>query len=294
MKRAAFLLSMLVFSTIARAEVVVTDATGNTVRLPQAARRIVSLAPHATELLFAAGAGERVSGAVEYSDYPEAARHIPRVGSYAQLDFERIVALRPDLIVAWHGGNDAAAVERLRASGFAIYLSDPHHLEDVAADLERLGQLTGTEAIARDAARAFRARLAALRARYARRPPVRVFYQIWDQPLMTVNGEHLISDVMRICGGENVFAGLPLLAGTVDVEAVLAANPEVVVAGGMTGGGTERLDLWKRWPTLLAVERGNLFALPADLLQRHAPRVLDGAEQLCAALELARTRRPAR
>lgn len=289
-KRLSFILAAL-FVAPAYAEVRVTDDLGQAIVLAQPARRIVSLAPHVTEMLFAAGAGERVVGAVQYSDYPEAAQRVPRVGGYTSLDLEAVVALRPDLIVAWKSGNPAQQLEKLRGLGFAVYITEPRHIEDVPRDIERLGQLAGTATAAHKATAAFRARHEALRRRYGGRPLVDVFYQIWDHPLMTVNGEHLISDVLRLCGGRNVFASLPVLAPKVDVEAVLAADPEAIVASGMGEARPEWLDTWRRWPQLRAVRHNDLFFIPPDLIQRHTPRILDGAERLCTALEQARARR---
>ena len=274
----------------ARAEIVVTDVSGVTIRLAAPARRIVSLAPHITELLFAAGAGDRVVGTVDYSDYPPAARALPKVGGHA-LDLEAIVAFKPDLVMGWQSGNPAAAVSRLRSMGLNVHLSQPNRIEDIAGELERIGQLAGTEATANAAATAFRQRYARLAARYSQRPPVAVFYQIWKQPLMTVNGKQIISDAIRLCGGRNVFAQLPILAPTVTVEAVIAANPEVIVASGMGESRPEWLDDWRRWSTLAAVAAGNLYFVTPDLIQRHTPRILDGAEKLCVDLETARGKR---
>jgi iron complex transport system substrate-binding protein len=275
----------------ARAEIVVTDDTGATLRLKEPARRIVSLAPHVTETLFAAGAGGKIVGAVDYSDYPEAARRIPRVGGYSKLDLEAIAALGPDLAIGWASGNSPAHIAKLRALGIPVYLAQPERIDDVAINLERYGELAGTQTVARAAAAAFRARLRALRERHETRPPVRTFYQIWQQPLMTVGGGQVISDVIRLCGGENVFAGLKPLAPKVTVEAVLAADPEVVVASGMGESRPEWLDDWRRWPSLTAVRRDNLFFVQPDLIQRHTPRLIEGAARLCAHLETARERR---
>jgi len=274
----------------ARGEIVVTDASGASIRLALPAKRIVSLAPHITELLFAAGAGGRVVGTAEYSDYPPAARALPKVGGNA-LDLEAIVALKPDLVMGWASGNAAASVARLRSLGLTVHLSEPHRIEDIAGELERIGRLADTEVAANAAVKAFRERYATLTARYSRRPPVVVFYQIWKQPLMTVNGKQIISDAIRLCGGRNVFAQLPILAPTVTVEAVIAANPEVIVASGMGEARPEWLDDWRRWTTLDAVVRDNLYFVPPDLLQRHTPRILDGAEKLCMHLEAARGKR---
>ena len=275
----------------ARAEIVVTDVGGTRVRLAAPARRIVSLAPHITELVYAAGAGERMVGNVEYGDFPPAAAKLAKVGGYSRLDLEAIVALKPDLVLGWESGNLPAAVARLRALGFTVHLSQSNRIEDIAGELEQIGKLAGTEAAAGAAATAFRQRYARLAARYSQRPPVEVFYQIWKQPLMTVNGQQIISDAIRLCGGRNAFAALPILAPTVTVEAVIAANPEVIVASGMGDSRPEWLDDWRRWTTMAAVARDNLYFVPPELIQRHTPRILDGAEKLCAHLETARGKR---
>jgi iron complex transport system substrate-binding protein len=139
--------------------------------------------------------------------------------------------------------------------------------------------------------RAFDARYHALQQRHAGRPAVRVFYQAWDQPLMTVNGSHLISDVIGVCGGRNVFADLPALAPQIDIEAVLAADPDVIIAGSANGAVSPVLDAWRHWPRLSAVRNEHLYAIPWDLVARHTPRILDGAERLCGILETVRSER---
>lgn len=289
MKRLFWLFALAV--TSAHAEVVVQDDTGAMVRLAQPALRIVSLAPHITETLYAAGAGERLVGAVEYSDYPEPAKQLPRIGGYSRLDLEAIAALKPDLAVGWASGNSPAHIEKLRALGIPVYLAQPERIDDVAANLERYGELAGTEAVARVAAAGFRNRLAELRKQYSMQPKVRTFYQIWKQPLMTVGGAQVISDAIRLCGGENVFADLKPLAPKVTIEAVLAADPEVIVASGMGESRPEWLDDWRQWKTMTAVKRDNLYFIPPDVLQRHTPRLVEGAARLCAHLETARGRR---
>ncbi len=196
------------------ADVLVRDVTGAEVRLPAPARRVVSLAPYLTENLFAIGAGGRIVGTVEYANHPEAAKRLPRVGAYENLDAEAVVALKPDLVVAWKSGNPPAVLARLRALGIPVWIDEPGRIEDVAGTLERLGALTGADRDARTAAEAYRRRLADLRARYSARPTVRTFYQVWDRPLMTVGGPQIISDVIRLCGGANVFAAQAALAPT--------------------------------------------------------------------------------
>jgi iron complex transport system substrate-binding protein len=286
----AALLCCLLGSLPAVAGVTVTDDAGRSITLAAPAKRIVSLAPHVTEMLFAAGAGARIVGTVEYSDYPAAAKAIPRIGSYERIDLEAVAALKPDLVVGWESGNIAAALAKLRGMGLPLFVTQPDRILDVARNVEQLGQLAGTDAVAQATAAHFRARHAQYAARYAQRPKVRVFYQIWKQPLMTINGKQIISDAIRLCGGENVFAALPLLAAPVTVEAVLAANPDVIIASGMDEARPEWLDDWRRWPTLAAVARGNLFFVPPDLIQRHTPRVLDGVGRVCDFLETVRTK----
>jgi iron complex transport system substrate-binding protein len=287
-------IAILSAANFAHADVSVVDDAGATVRLAQPAKRIVSLAPHITETLFAAGAGERIVGTVDYSDYPEAAKKLPRVGGYSRFDLEAVAALKPDLIVSFHSGNAPAHIEKLRGLGFPVYISQPNRIADVASEIERLGVLAGTSAVGNAAAGQFRERLAGLHKRYAGLPAVRTFYQIWKQPLMTIGGKQIISDVVRLCGGENVFAALPTMAPTVTVEAVIAANPEAIIASGMGESRPEWLDDWKRWASITAVARDNLFFVQPELIQRHTPRLLDGAARLCEHLETTRSRRPAK
>lgn len=282
---------LLLAALSSEAAITVKDGGGATITLEKPAQRVVTLAPHATELVFAAGAGGRVVGASDYSDYPPAAKAIPRVGSSRQIDTERLLALRPDLIVVWQGGNAERQLEPLRRLGVPIYQSEPKSLDDIADELERLGRLTGTEASARPAAAALRARLAALAGRYRGRAPVSVFYQVWDQPLYTLNGRQIVSDAIRLCGGVNVFADLPALAPAVSVEAVLEKNPEVIVRGGQGGEAAAGLAMWRRTPALLAVQRDNLYTVHSDLMTRAGPRMVDGAEALCALLDQARKKR---
>jgi iron complex transport system substrate-binding protein len=290
-KIGSWLLVACLACTAAQAEIVVRDDSGATLRLAQPARRIVSLAPHITEMLFAAGAGGHIIAAVDYSDHPAAAKNLPRIGNYSRLDLEAIATLKPELAVGWVSGNSPAHIDKIRALGIPVYLSEPARIDDVADDLERYGELAGTQAVAREAAAAFRNRLAALRGQYAARPRVRVFYQIWKQPLTTVGGGQVISDAIHLCGGENVFADLKPLAPRVTVEAVLAADPEVIVASGMDAARPEWVDDWRQWQTMTAVKRGNLFFIPPDLIQRHTPRLVEGAARLCAQIETARSKR---
>ena len=292
MRSVVALLGGVLVACAVRGEVAVTDDLGERVALAAPARRIVSLAPHVTELLFAAGAGAQVVGTVDYSDYPPEAKAIRRVGGYSRLDFEAILALKPDLLVGWASGNGPDALQRLRQLGIPVFASQPGALPELGATIEKLGALAGTPVAADRAAAEFRARLGALRARYAGRDEVSVFYAIWNRPPITVSDAHLISDVIRLCGGRNVFGRLRALAPTVNEEDVVRADPEAIVASGVGDEPPEWLDDWKRWPRLTAVARGNLYVVPPQLIQRATPRVLDGAERLCAALDDARRKRP--
>ncbi|MDD2662575.1 MAG: cobalamin-binding protein [Dechloromonas sp.] len=289
--RFAALTAALLLAAPVRAELVFTDDTGHSVRLKAPAKRIVAIAPHLAESLYAAGAGDRLVGTVDYSDYPPEAKKVRRVGGYSRLDLEAIAALKPDLVLAWQSGNNMSQVDKLKGLGLPVYVWQPNRMDDVAGQLERMGQLAGTEPAAHAAAERFRQRLAALRGANANKPKVRVFYQIWKAPLMTVGGPQIISDAIKLCGGENVFGHLPQMAPTVSVEAVLEADPEAIVATGMGDARPEWLADWNPWTRMTAVRRGNLFHINPDIMQRHTPRLLDGAERLCAHLDTARARR---
>lgn len=285
-------LSLATAAVAASESVSVTDDTGREVVLPAPAERIVSLAPHVTELLFAAGAGDRIVGTVSYSDYPPAAEELPLVGSYKQLDFETILAMKPDLVIAWRTGNVRAQVERLEEMGFRIYYSEPRELDDIASALERFSHLAGTDETGQQQAEAFRAEMRDLRSTYADLPTVEVFYQIWHQPLMTINDQHIISRTLELCGGRNTFGHLESFTPRLGREAVLEQDPEVIIASGMGEERPEWLDDWHSLPGLTAVQRDNLYFVPPSLLQRHAPRILQGARQVCEHLETARAKRP--
>jgi iron complex transport system substrate-binding protein len=268
----------------------VKDDDGNTVTLQKPAQRVVSLAPHVTELLFAAGGGSHVVGVVAYSDFPEAAKKVPQIGSNRELDLERIIALKPDLFVVWRHGSSERQIEMVRKLGVPLFHSESRKLEDIPASLLKLGQLMGTEDAARPVAEALRGQLASLRSKYANRAPVRSFYQVWDKPLYTLNGEHIVTDALRLCGGENVFARLPVTAPVVSVEGVLQENPEAIFATAEKNYGG--VSMWKPYATLTAVRNDNLFTIDGNLLNRAGPRMIAGAAVLCEKLELARSHRP--
>ncbi len=270
----------------ARAGVRVHDVDGRAVVLAQPARRIVSLAPHLTELLFAVGAGDAVVGTVAHSDFPAAARRVPLVGDSAMLDLERIAALQPDLVLVWRHGNAPQQLQRLATLKLPTYAHEARALGDIARGLRDLGTLTGHGARAAARADAFDRALAALRARFAGQRRLRVFYQVWPQPLITFNGEHLVSQALDVCGADNVFAAQRLLTPTVTEEAVLLADPDAIVTGWIPAyGGTPPLDAWQRLDALRAVRAGALLTVDPDLLHRQSDRVVLGVQELCEKLE---------
>ena len=289
--RCVLALALTLGGVAAADEIRLTDNSGRAVTLKAPAQRVISLAPHLTELMFAAGAGSHVAGTVEYSNYPEAAKAIARIGDSALLDLERIVSLKPDLILVWQHGNAQRQLDKLLSLGIPVFYNQPNRLADIARSIEQLGRLAGTEATASAVAREFVAREAELRKRYAGRAPVRGFYQILEKPLMTINDNHLISDVIKLCGGQNVMGGLKPLVPVISIEAVLDADPEVIAGATAEPNMRDNLDNWKAWPHILAVKRDNLYVVHTDLISRHTPRILDGAQQICERLDAARAKR---
>jgi iron complex transport system substrate-binding protein len=271
----------------AAAEVRVIDDAGNTVVLAQPAQRIVSLAPHITEQLFAIGAGARIVGTTEYSDYPAAARAIPRVARAHNVDLERVAAAHPDLIIIWGTGFPPPVIAAVKRLGVPVYINEPGAIESIGTSMERLGALLAHPE-ADQVAAAFRARVAALRAQYAGRRQVAVFYQIWSEPLMTLGGRHVLSEGIRICGGRNVFEGLAPIAPQVAIEAVVAAQPEIIVTAEPDARPAGALDIWRRFPQIPAVAHGQLVTLDANRINRHTPRMAAELALLCARIDAAR------
>lgn len=265
----------------ARAQVTVTDYLGREVTLAQPAKRIIGLAPHIVENLYAAGAGDYVVGAVNYSDYPEAAKQVARVGGISAYSLEAIVAQKPDLVVVWMSSRGGDALQAIDALGIPTYANDPRALEDVAKSIRDYGVLAGTRPIAEQAASAYERRLVALRKQYQSADPVSVLYQVWYEPLQTLSDDHIISDVIRLCGGTNSFGDAKTLAPKISIESVLARDPAVIIASGMGEARPDWLDNWRKWPSLSAVKNERLYFIPPDIIQRHTPRILDGATAMC-------------
>ncbi|MEO5881216.1 MAG: cobalamin-binding protein [Caldimonas sp.] len=296
----ALLLSGLALATQA-APIVVVDDAGRELRLERPPARIVTLAPSLTELVFAAGGGPAIVAVDSSSDHPAAARAIPRIGDVARIDVERLLALTPDLVVVWRHGNTNRELEQLESAGIRLFRLEPQRLDDVVHAIERLGQVLGTEAIAGPAAARLRERLAALRQRHSSAPPVRVFYQVWSSPLMTISGKQIVSEVIELCGGRNVFAGLAPLVPQVAIESVLAADPEAIFTADERGNtALLRRDIdvsafaaWRRHPRLAAVRGRWLYTLNGDAISRQGPRIVDGTSAVCDALDEVRRERAA-
>jgi iron complex transport system substrate-binding protein len=284
---AVILLLMTPFALYAQADPVhAIDARGTTLRLPHPAQRIVTLAPNLTELVFAAGAGDRLAGVARFSDYPPAARRLPVVSDAVQVDLERLLVLRADLVLAWQGGTPPDVIARLERAGLPVFVAGASGLDDIARNITAIAQVAGTTAAAAPARAAFDADLRALRARRHEGAPVRVFYEIWDRPLMTVNKTHLISEIITLCGGINVFAGLGALTPEVSREALLAARPDIVLGG---SSADTPAAFAARWAALPPPFNGwTARHLPADLIQRPTPRIVEGARRLCAHLDAVR------
>jgi iron complex transport system substrate-binding protein len=275
---------------VAAAGIDLVDDTGAHLSLAQPARRIVSLAPGATEMLFAAGAGPQLVATVAYADQPAAARRVPRIGDSNAIDMERLLVLKPDVIVYWPGGNNPAQVAQLKHLGFVLYGQQVNRLGDLAGSLQRLGLMAGTSAAARRRAGQIDAQLSRLRAQYSKRSPVTALLETWNQPLYTVGGPQLMSDALSVCGAVNVFGDLPQLSPAVQTEAVLTRNPELIIAAAPPGQGAQWLQAWRKFPSLKAVQSGNLLDFDDQALSRLGPSVLDATANLCARIDAARTR----
>jgi iron complex transport system substrate-binding protein len=250
------------------------------------ARRIVSLAPHLTELAFSAGVGDRLVGTVLYSDYPEDAKKIPQIGDAFRVDFERVLALHPDAVLAWDSGTPVQTIERLESLHLDVHTITTSRLADVSAAVRRIGEIAGAPAQAERSAAEFDAQIAALRAARRERREIAVFVQVNDRPIYTVNGRHIISEVIELCGGRNVFGGLNELAPVVSMEAVIAANPQVILATDDTVPDAPAH--WRRWRHIDAVRTGNVYTLSSDHVARATMRLAEGAREVCRTLDSAR------
>ena len=256
----------------------------------EAPARIVTLAPHLAELVYAVGAGDALVGVSAYSNFPQAVTTLPQVGDAFLLDQEQLLLLQPDILLAWKSGTPARTVNNLRERGYRVEVIQTSSLDDVALALARIGELTGHEEQAQLLAERFTSDIEKLRIAHAHDQPIRVFYQIAPRPLYTANNAHYVSELIELCGGQNIFGDLGELAPLVSEEAVIVRDPEVMIAGGI-GAEDNAFGEWQRWPTMAANTLGNHFYVPADLLGRPTPRLAEAATRICADLDTARLNR---
>jgi len=249
-------------------------------------RRIVSLAPNITELVYAAGAGQYLVGAVEYSDYPDAAKSVPRVGDALRVDMERLLSLKPDLILAWPSGTPPSVLDQVRSLGLPVKEIDAQRISEVGDALRLIGKLAGTSIVAEQVATQFESDMNNLRSQYAGRPRLSVFIQVNDQPLYTVNKHQIISEVVELCGGDNVFTDLDQLAPVIGAEAVIQRNPQVILS--TDSHATALQTQWQAWPQLKAVREQHLYSVTPDNIARASPRLVDGTKEVCQLLDSAR------
>lgn len=243
---------------------------------PFALERVVSLAPSLSEIVVELGAADLLVGVLDAGERPPPLQHLPSVGRYGQLDMERLLSLKPDLLLLWPGSIGPAQRDQLARLGIPTYVAEPHDMQQLIAQVAELGERLGRPQAGRERAVQLRAQLAELRQRYQREVPLPVFYQVWDQPLYTVGGRQIISDALSVCGARNVFDDLPLPAPQVSIESVLQRNPQAILATVQT-----QLDAWKAWPQVAAVAQGRLLLVADKGLERPSGQMLDATARLC-------------
>ncbi len=275
--------------TAAAAGITVTDDRGRSLELRQPAHRVVSLAPNITEMLFAVGAGAQVVGVSEYSDYPPAAQALPTVSNAVSVDYEHILNLEPDLVFAWLSGNGPRNIERLERLGVSVFASEPRRFADVQRLLVAFATLTGHAEAGRTEASRFARRIEAVRAKYAGKPPVTVFFQVSHNPLMTLNDQHLTSELLTLCAGVNVFGEYPQLVPTINLEDIFQHNADVIIISSSMPNVDRVREYWLAMNDLKAARRRHVFVVAADLINRQTPRLALGAEQVCGVIDQARS-----
>ena len=276
-----------------REQVTVTDDHGHRITIPYPPRRIISLSPGANAMLLAAGAGKQLIATIEYSGQPDSQRALPKIGTVDAIDMERLIAAKPDVVIVWPNGNNPADIANIERLGIPVYRQEADTLEAIGGSLRRLGRLAGTSRAADRAATALESRLAALRSKYApatRRPSV--LLEVWDRPLYTVGGGEMMSDALGVCGARNAFADLPPRAPAIGLGAVIARDPDIIVAAAPPGRGASWLAQWRRFPFLKAVRDGRLLAFEDQRLSELGPGVIDATASLCRDLAVLRSRAP--
>ncbi len=255
---------------------------------PSAAKKIVALSPHSVELLFALGAGDRIVATISFADFPEAAKTIPRVGGYNGLQLESILSLKPDLIVAWEGGNPSDDIDQLERLGLRVYRSETKRLSDIEKEVLELGRLTGLNARAEELAADFRVKWEQLQFKNKHKQAVSFFYQLWKEPLRTMAAGSWINEIMTSCGGVNVFNDKSLDYPQVGLEAILKAKPSAIIVPSHHGSDLGDAKQWSQWTEIPAIQNQHIFSINGDLLHRFSLRVIEGMREVCAALDKVR------
>lgn len=256
----------------------IIDDAQNTLILNKPAQRIISLAPHISEILFYIEQGEKIVGTDIKSDFPDAAKRISKISDANQINLEAIIALQPDLIIAWKSGNNPKQLAKLKALGYPIYFSEPITLDDIGRNILHFGILTGNKTLASEKAAEFRQQLHQLKNKNPIVNKVKVFYQVWDKPVYTINGEHIISEVIQFCGGENIFHDLKTIAPQISTESVIIRNPDLIISG---EDKRDAFQEWKKWPSISAVNHDQFLTINSDHIVRPGPRIILGVEQIC-------------
>lgn len=255
--------------------------------LKQSAKRIVTLSPSLTELVFAAGAQKKLVGVSAYSDYPALARRIPVIADYTGPDLEKLVALKPDLVLAWSGGTSDQVISKIKTLHIPVCSVDIQKMEDVAQTIKAIGFLAGTQSIANKHADQFLNQYYALRSKYENKPEVTVFYQLSSQPLLTLNKQSLVNEIITDCGGKNVFADAVARVPEVDMASILKLQPQVIIAS-KSKTSSDPFTFWSAWPQLSAVQKHSVFTIDADLIERPGPRAVLAMTALCRDVDQAR------
>jgi len=238
--------------------------------------RVVSLAPSLTEIVVELDSADLLVGVLDAGERPAAIADVPSVGRYGQLDMERLLSLKPDLLLLWPGSVGAGQRDQLKRLNIPTFIAEPHTLTQLAAQIEAIAEQLGRPERGAKRAAVLRAQLEGMRQRYQRDVPLRVFYQVWDKPLYTVGGGQIISDALEVCGARNVFADLNLPAPQVSIEAVLQRDPEVIVVGDQA-----QLGAWRVWPQVAAVRQGRLLLVTDKGLERPSGQMISATAKLC-------------
>ena len=280
-------LSLFLSHSLSAQTIELIDDEQRSVKFDKPVTNVVSLSPHATELLFAAGVTNQLVATVSYSDYPEAAKKIPRIGSANKIDLESIIKLNPDVIIAWKSGSPATQIKKLDQLGFKIFYSEPKQFEDVARNIVNMGKMLGTSSYAENKASEFLQELNHLEKIYKNRSKVSVFYQVWNEPIITINKDHMITSVIEFCGGKNIYGELPSRAPRIGIESILYEDPDAIIIG-MSEGRSEWVESWSKWGQLKAVKNQHVFTVDADYITRQGTRIIKGIKSVCSQLDMIR------